>query len=76
MNDSPDLPLGLYRDTRTGDVFVWALREEERCPIHLRFLDSIPGDPEGVLTYDVRTYLRLVVTGVLENVPCEIVYDS
>ena len=76
MNNNLDLPLELYRDTRTGDVFVWALHEGEGCPIQLRFLDSTPGDPDGVLTYDVRTFLRLVAKGVLESVPCEVVYDS
>ena len=40
MRDGLDLPLELYRDTRTGDVFVWALREGEGCPIQLRFLNS------------------------------------
>lgn len=76
MNDNFDLPLELYRDTRTGDVFVWAPHEGEGCPIHLRFLDSVPGDPEGILTYDVRTFLRLVAMGVLESVPYHVICDS
>ena len=76
MNNNLDLPLELYRDTRTGDVFVWALHEGEGCPIQLRFLDSTPGDPDGVLTYDVRTFLRLVTIGVLESVSCHIICDS
>ncbi|WP_297392078.1 hypothetical protein [Acidiferrobacter sp.] len=76
MNNNLDLPLELYRDTRTGDVFVWALHEGEGCPIQLRFLDSVPGDPDGVLAYDVRTFLRLVATGILESVSCQIVCDS
>ena len=76
MRDGLDLPLELYRDTRTGDVFVWALREGEGCPIQLRFLNSIPGDPDGVLAYDVRTFLRLVATGVLESIPCHVICDS
>ena len=58
MDSNPDVSLDfeILRDTRTGDLFVWA--PQAGCPIHLRFLDSIPGDPDGVLTYDVRTFLR------------------
>ena len=76
MNDDLGLSLELYRDTRTGDVFVRVPHEEVGCPIHLRFLDSAPGDPEGVLTYDIRTFLRLVATGVLESIPCHVICDS
>jgi hypothetical protein len=76
MNNNLNLPLELYRDMRTGDVFVWAPQKGEGCPIHLRFLDSVPGDPDGVLIYDVRTFLRLVATGILENVSCHIICDS
>jgi hypothetical protein len=44
-----------YRDTRTGDVFVWAGYDDRH--IRLRFLDAQPGDPDGVLEYDAGTFL-------------------
>ncbi|UEO00379.1 hypothetical protein A9R16_002975 [Acidiferrobacter thiooxydans] len=75
MNNNLDLPLELYSDTRTGDVFVRAPREGEGRPIHLRFLDSAPGNPGDVLTYDVPIFLRLVAMGVLESIICRVICD-
>lgn len=76
MDSNPDASLDfeILRDTRTGDLFVWA--PQAGCPIHLRFLDSIPGDPDGVLTYDVRTFLRLRRSGILESVAWQTMSDA
>ena len=76
MDSDPDVSLDfeILRDTRTGDLFVWALQAGHA--IHLRFLDSIPGDPDGVLTYDARTFLRLRRSGILESVAWQTMSDA
>ncbi len=68
------LDFEILRDTRTGDVFIWVPHEGSR--VHLRFLDSTPSNPDGVLTYDARTFLRLRLSGVLKSISCPIVGDS
>ncbi len=65
--------LDFYCDTRTGDVFVWA-GHDDRC-VRLRFLDSEPGDPDGVLAYDWSTFLSLVRRGVLEGMGWDVITD-
>ena len=65
--------LDFYRDTCTSDVFIWA-GHDDRC-VRLRFLDSKPGDPDGVLVYDWSTFLRLVRRGVLAPVGWEMITD-
>ena len=76
MGSDPDVSLDfeILRDTRTGDLFVWALQAGHA--IYLRFLDSIPRDPDGVLTYDVRTFLRLRRSGILESVAWQTMSDA
>ena len=66
--------LDFYRDTRTGDVFIWAGRSGRH--VRLRFLDAKPGDPDGVLEYDVRTFLSLVRRGILEVIPYVVEMDD
>lgn len=65
--------LDFYRDTRTGDVFVWAGHDGRY--VRLRFLDSEPGDPDGVLEYDGSTFLSLVRRGVLERIGWDVIAD-
>ena len=76
MDSNPDASLDfeILRDTRTGDLFVWT--PQAGHAIHLRFLDSIPVDPDGVLTYDVRTFLRLRRSGILESVGWQTMSDA
>lgn len=62
-----------YHDTRTGDVFVWAGYDGQH--IRLRFLDTKPRDPDGVLEYDAGTFLGLIRRGVLEVITCDVVTD-
>ena len=62
-----------YRDTRTGDVFVWAGHDGRH--VRLRFLDAQPGDPGGVLEYDAGTFLGLIRRGVLEVIACDVITD-
>lgn len=74
MDGHREAALEFLRDTRTGDVFVWVPREGRS--IQLRFLDSVPGDPDGVLTYDARTFLRLRRIGALESISWHVVDDA
>lgn len=65
--------LDFYRDTRTGDVFVWAGHEGRH--VRLRFLDAEPGDPDGVLEYHRSGFLSLVRRGVLESIGWNVIVD-
>ena len=62
------------RDTQSGDTFVRVPQDGPR--VQLRFLDSVPGDPDGVLTYDADTFRRLRRAGILESMYCPVVGDS
>ena len=74
MDSDQEGAFEILRDTRTGDVFVWMPQPGRH--VHLRFLDSIPGDPDGVLTYDARTFLRLRRSGILERVAWQTLRDA
>ena len=63
-----ELPfLELYRDTRTGDVLLWAGQDGRY--VRLRYLGASPGDEDGVLVYNAAMFLGLLRRGILEVIP-------
>lgn len=59
--------LDIYRETVTGVVYVLAGRDKHR--VHLRDLDSEPGDPAGVVVMGEWEFWVAKTQGHLNRIP-------